>query len=177
MNNWYTVITFDQPHEAHFARNLLEANGINSIIRDELTVQTCNLYSNTVGGVKLDVKEEDMDSAISILKEGGYIIEGSNNIENEDPKVETIAFISKTDQSLCPYCKSDNIAVNKETNPLLIVLYLILVAGAPIAYLLNNFRIPVLIVMVIALFLLTKTSAHKKYKCFDCNKNWRFKKR
>lgn len=73
MENWRTTITFTQPHEAHFAKGLLESEGIDTIIRDELTAQVNNFYSNAIGDVKLDVKESDFIQATSLLKEGGYI--------------------------------------------------------------------------------------------------------
>lgn len=57
MNNWETLITFTYPHEAHMAMGFLESEGIRTIIRDEMTVQVQNFYSNAIGGVKLLVQQ------------------------------------------------------------------------------------------------------------------------
>jgi hypothetical protein len=75
MNNWNTIISFTYPHEAHLAKGRLESEGIDVIIKDELTAQVNNFYSNAIGGVKLLVKDSDYDSAYKILIESGYILE------------------------------------------------------------------------------------------------------
>ncbi len=75
MNDWITIISFTYPHEAHLAKGKLESEGIEVFIKDELTVQMNNFYSNAIGGVKLLVKESDYDNAHRILIESGYILE------------------------------------------------------------------------------------------------------
>jgi len=42
MNSWINIITFTLPHEAHFAKSVLESEGINTIIQNELTAQVNN---------------------------------------------------------------------------------------------------------------------------------------
>ena len=54
-------------------RDCSESEGIETMIRDEMTAQVNNFYSNAIGGVKLDVKEAEMDKARSVLQTGGYI--------------------------------------------------------------------------------------------------------
>ncbi|HEX2936738.1 MAG TPA: DUF2007 domain-containing protein [Bacteroidales bacterium] len=75
MDNWIVVISFIYPHEAHMAKGKLESEGIEVLIRDELTAQVNNFYSNAIGGVKLLVKEPDFDTARQLLVEAGYIKE------------------------------------------------------------------------------------------------------
>lgn len=75
MENWITVISFTYPHEAHLAKGKLESEGIEVIIKDELTAQVNNFYSNAIGGVKLLVRDFDFDNANQILVESGYIKE------------------------------------------------------------------------------------------------------
>ena len=75
MNNWILIISFTYPHEAHLAKGKLESEGIEVVIKDELTAQVNNFYSNAIGGVKLLVKESDYDNAYRILIDSGYIIE------------------------------------------------------------------------------------------------------
>lgn len=75
MTNWNIIISFTYPHEAHLAKGRLESEGIEVFIKDELTAQVNNFYSNAIGGVKLLVKDSDYDNAYKILIESGYIIE------------------------------------------------------------------------------------------------------
>jgi len=75
MNNWITIISFTYPHEAHLVKGKLESEGIEVMIKDELTVQVINFYSNAIGGVKLLVKDSDYDKAYQVLIESGYIKE------------------------------------------------------------------------------------------------------
>ncbi len=75
MNNWITIRSFTYPHEAHMAKAMLESEGIEVFIKDELTAQVNNFYSNAIGGVKLLVKQSDYSQALSILVEAGYISE------------------------------------------------------------------------------------------------------
>lgn len=75
MNNWITILTFTLPHEAHLAKTKLQSEGFEVVIRDELTAQTNNFYSNAIGGVKLQIKEEDYKQAYKILKDLDYIKE------------------------------------------------------------------------------------------------------
>jgi len=148
MENWKTIITFTQPHDAHFAKGLLESEEIETILRDELTAQVNNFYSNAIGGVKLDIKECDLIKATSILKEGGYIAEsGERNRKN----IEIIVLKNNTDVSICPFCKSDNIYRKKVVNPLIIFVYFFLGVFFPI------FK--------------------RNYICYDCNKEWIYRKK
>lgn len=56
-----TVATYTYPHEMAISKSKLEAYGIECFVRDELTVQVNNFYSNAIGGVKLEVKENEAD--------------------------------------------------------------------------------------------------------------------
>ncbi|MBS0664549.1 MAG: DUF2007 domain-containing protein [Verrucomicrobia bacterium] len=64
-----TIASFSQPVEAHLLRTRLEAEGIPAYIRDENLVTLDWLYSNAVGGVKVDVADEDYERAVAILAE------------------------------------------------------------------------------------------------------------
>jgi len=146
MNNWETLITFTYPHEAHLAKGFLESEGIKTIIHDEMTVQVQNFYSNAVGGVKILVQKEDYDDGIAVLKKGGYII----NADNQTEEVRIVEVDESNNKTHCPFCKSDNIAKIKGVNILTPIVYLILGAIFPIF--------------------------NSKYKCYDCEKEWRYRK-
>ena len=73
MDKFVTILTFNNPIELAVLRTRLEADGIECLVLDELTAQVNPLYSNVIGGVKLQVKERDIKRTIEILKNGGYI--------------------------------------------------------------------------------------------------------
>ena len=62
-----TVARFDIPATAHIARNALEAAGIKAVVQDEQLVAMDYLLSLAVGGIKLQVWEEDAERALSVL--------------------------------------------------------------------------------------------------------------
>ncbi len=64
-----TVATFSFPHEAHFAKMRLDAEGIPAFIADEHTINMQWLYSNAMGGVRLQVPAQFADDALRLLDE------------------------------------------------------------------------------------------------------------
>ena len=56
---------------AYLLRARLEGSGITSYVRDENMVAVDWLYSNALGGVKLDVADEDYERARQILESEG----------------------------------------------------------------------------------------------------------
>jgi hypothetical protein len=75
MSKWITVLTVSYPQQLWVIRTKLESEGIECFIKDELTVQSYHLYSNALGGVKLQVLEEDVERAREILTGLGYVKE------------------------------------------------------------------------------------------------------
>lgn len=144
--SWVTLISFTYPHEAHIAISYLKSEGLDTIIKDELTTQVDNFYSNAIGGVKILVRESDYQRGIDLLKESDYITD-----ESKDAAVEAIEIDSERNKKICPYCSSENIGKNKQTNIIAVLLYFIIQALLPIF----------------------KTS----YTCFDCDKKWRYIKK
>ena len=71
-----TIAEFMLPTDVAVARGRLESEGIECRLMDELTVQVHNLYSQAVGGVKLQVRTEDADRARAFLAEWGLYTEG-----------------------------------------------------------------------------------------------------
>jgi hypothetical protein len=63
-----TIATYTKPEEAHLAASLLEANGISTLVRDEHMVSMNWFYSQAVGGVRLEVPEEQWAAAREILE-------------------------------------------------------------------------------------------------------------
>ena len=75
MTDYVTIATFMYPSEVLPYRMRLEAEGLETRVLDELTVQVHNFYSNAIGGVKLQVAQSDEERAIEILLELGYLKE------------------------------------------------------------------------------------------------------
>jgi hypothetical protein len=72
MENWITVATFTYPTELALVKSFLEAEKIEFNVKDELAVQADNFLSNAIGGVKLQVKEKDLERVKEIVVEFGY---------------------------------------------------------------------------------------------------------
>ena len=56
--------------DAYLLRARLEGSGVTSYIRDENLITLDWLYSNAIGGVKVDVMDEDYEKALAILDAG-----------------------------------------------------------------------------------------------------------
>lgn len=63
-----TIATFDHPMKARMSHNALTEAGIQSVMNDESLVAMDWLLSNAVGGIKLQVREEDGEWAIAALE-------------------------------------------------------------------------------------------------------------
>lgn len=64
-----TFKTFDNAVDAHLLKIKLESEGITCFLFDEHIVSINPLYSNSVGGIKLKINEEDLAHAKEILLE------------------------------------------------------------------------------------------------------------
>jgi hypothetical protein len=62
-----TIAAYSTPTEAHIALTRLASAGVDAAIRDEFTVTFGWWYSNAVGGVKIEVVEDDVADAREIL--------------------------------------------------------------------------------------------------------------
>ena len=89
---YITILTVNYINELMVIQSLLDAEEIEYIIKDEYTVQTDPFLSNAIGGIKLQVKEENVENAIEILKELNYFKEDdlieSSLIENDSQASE-----------------------------------------------------------------------------------------
>jgi hypothetical protein len=64
-----TLAAFNHPDQAHLLRMRLEGCGIVAHVRDENMVTLDWLASLAVGGVKVDVADEDFDKARVVMSE------------------------------------------------------------------------------------------------------------
>ncbi len=64
-----TVATFDKPPQAQLAHIAICAAGIRAVVTDEAIVAMDWLLANAVGGIKVQVWEEDADRAVAVLED------------------------------------------------------------------------------------------------------------
>ena len=74
MENWTIIYAFAKIYEADLAQSKLESEGIAVQLKDESIVQSLDLYSDAVGGIKLLVPEQDRKKAVKILTDAGFIV-------------------------------------------------------------------------------------------------------
>ena len=64
-----TIKVFDNPIDVHVLKSKLESEGIHCYIFDEQIVSMNLLYNNAIGGVKLNVSEDDAKNARQIISD------------------------------------------------------------------------------------------------------------
>lgn len=111
-----TIRRYRDLPEAMIAKSLLESAGIEGFLIDENVVRMDWLWSNAIGRVKLQVREEDADEAARILKE-------ERLAEFEIREGETYR------QPRCPKCGSMDITYDGLDRPLS---YATVAVGIPI---------------------------------------------
>lgn len=62
-----TITTFSTPEEAPLLRMRLESVGIRAFVQDEHMVQMYWLYSNAIGGVRVQIAPNDLEAAQEFL--------------------------------------------------------------------------------------------------------------
>lgn len=92
-----TIATFSYPTEAYIPHTKLESEGVWSFVADADTVTMNWLYSNAIGGVKLQVRGDDVERALEILNRKPEMIP-TDDIEDAE-EAETVT---------CPTCQSTN---------------------------------------------------------------------
>jgi hypothetical protein len=73
MNNLVTIRTFTYPSELLIIRTKLESEGIYYFVKNELITQVHPYLSTAVGGLELQVREEDVSRTLRIFKENNWI--------------------------------------------------------------------------------------------------------
>ena len=86
-----TVSRYSFPYEAHLARALLESEGIPAFVADEHTINMQWLYSDAMGGVRLQVPEDWAQQAWDVLAED---------------REQVLEEQQESDKDLCSHCGS-----------------------------------------------------------------------
>ena len=84
--------TYTKPEDAHLAVSQLQGSGIDAYLRDENTASLYWFYSNAIGGIKVEVAEEDFERANEVL-----------NLpkDDEQPLLQ------------CPHCQSERVRIRE----------------------------------------------------------------
>lgn len=93
------IATFTYPSDLLIARSLLESMNIACNVKDELTVQVHNFYSNAIGGITLEVATEKYDVAKSLLLERGfesYLVDTVEGTSEPKDTIEKTSFIKRS---------------------------------------------------------------------------------
>ncbi len=64
---WVVIETFEQPTKAYIVQGMLESEGIHSVITNDHLVAIMPFFSNTVGGIKLQVNILDAERAFELI--------------------------------------------------------------------------------------------------------------
>jgi ribosomal protein S27AE len=105
-DRFITVATFRYPVEAHLAKSKLESEGIEVYVADENIVAINWLYSNAVGGVKVQVREDEADRARALL---------------QAPQPERRRGAGKIALLPCPKCGSAGVSLERQGRVLEVV--------------------------------------------------------
>lgn len=106
-----TIASFSFPYEAQIARGKLESEGVPAVVADEHTINMQWLYSDAMGGVKVQVPVPFVDQARQVL--GADYSEALVAEQGED-------------KLLCPQCGSDNTELLVKGKRMAFLLFLIL---------------------------------------------------
>jgi hypothetical protein len=120
-----TIGQYSQGAYAYIAKGKLESFGIKCILLDENLISINWLYSNAIGGVKLQVKSSDVERARKILA------------EQEETQPEEI---KKKDKDIiyCPKCNSDEVYFEKLNKKPVFISWLLL--GFPIPFIQRKWK-------------------------------------
>lgn len=92
MSKFVTVTRFSFPYEAQIARSALESAGIEAVVLDEHTINMNWLYSNALGGVRLQVLSNREQEAKELLA--------------QDFSAQVESRVGEKRQTPCPECNS-----------------------------------------------------------------------
>jgi len=113
-----TLTTVTYMHEADLLCMKLQASGIKTFIPDQNTTLIQPFYSNALGGVRIQIDENDLARACEVLK-------------NDLPQANKGMFE-------CPKCKSDSVAYEKISRRFAFLCLLLI--GLPLLWFKREFK-------------------------------------
>ncbi len=117
-----TIATFDMSPKAEMARNALTTAGIQSVLSDDNLLGMDWLLGNAIGWVKLQVREEDADLAVSVLDEslgkgGMEDSETADNLADQADSAEPVEEASSLEEKARTAVTSANTLDESEHGP------------------------------------------------------------
>ncbi len=116
-----TIANFSHLIEANLAKTRLESAGIECFLTNEHIVSMNWFWSNAVGGVGVQVRAADVDSAIEALQGD------SNGADSEEARAG-----DDSSEIRCPKCRSKNVYYEKL--PLSLVIASLFLLGLPLLF-------------------------------------------
>jgi hypothetical protein len=95
--------SYRDPIDAELAKSRLESAGIPALILDKHLASIQWLYSNAIGGAKIEVDESDLDASLELLQEE-HSADLAEIPESQSPPV---------DGDLCPVCSSSMVRASR----------------------------------------------------------------
>jgi hypothetical protein len=81
MEKLITIKAYLGPVEASMMHSILESEEVYSFLKDQNSVIMAPYLANAIGGIKLQVRESEVEKAVDILKEAGYLNEEPQTVE------------------------------------------------------------------------------------------------
>lgn len=69
MEKFITIAVFDYPHEIAILKHRLEQEGVAYFFQNETTASVAPMYSFAIGGIKLKIHPNDVETVETILAE------------------------------------------------------------------------------------------------------------
>jgi|ERR1017187_3133690 DNA-directed RNA polymerase subunit RPC12/RpoP len=144
MNDGFiTIASYPEPLEANLMRSKLLSEDIECILLDENLISVQPFYSNAIGGIRLQVHEDDAMRAKEILDESNkpplHIVRKSDESDSNRTYKNT--------KLHCPECNSTDVYYERHTNSELVLSVLLL--GIPLLFIKG------------------------KYHCYNCGNKWK----
>ncbi len=136
MHTLVTVASYSQPYEAHIAKSFLEEQGLRCFIADEHLVSANWLYSNAIGGVRLQVRRGDVDQAKRILREHESALQSPEqdfDWGEVDPEWSEEARDESDSVYSCPECRCADVYYEALSRRMIFLSVLLL--GVPLPFL------------------------------------------
>lgn len=121
------IASYSFPHEAHVAWASLDAAGIPAFLTDEHTINMQWMYSNALGGVRLLVHRENVETALGILE-----TDFSASLENGEWLGSASPETGPKEPARCPRCGSANLVAHSAGRAPAFVIWLLL--GFPLFF-------------------------------------------
>ena len=126
-----TVATFSDVLEAKIVQSMLESEGVSCFMHDENIIGINWMLSAAVGGVKLKVRESDLNEASLLLSENAKMVIVPEFGSDERAQ-------SSSDAVRCPECGSDNVVREQLSKRAFFLSWIFL--GFPLPFFRNSYR-------------------------------------